>query len=342
MPARRLFAALVVVASLLAAPVALAAEPESAQALYDRGLAAFKAGHFEEACPALEQSYKLEPLPGALFTLAECELKRGRNAVAAARYDEYLRVYAALPPDKQAKQGEREKVARTQRAALALKVAELTLALPASAPPGTRVTRDGQPVLAASLGVPALVDPGEHVIRIQVPGAPDREMRVTVAPGEKKGLALEAGQPTASSVPAASAAPAAAPEAPAKGPNRTVIIAGGAIAGASAVAGAIFAGLWASKGSSAKTLNSQVPTTSPCTPDGTGTQPNATCTSLVSALNAKAAFGSAAVGLFSGASAVGLATLLYGLAGGRSARTGVTVSPVVTAGIGGVLAGGSF
>src|SRR3954471_20410735 len=107
MRAARTLTAAILCAALSAASGARAAEPERAQALYDRGLSSMNAGRFDEACPAFEQSYKLDPLPGALYTLAECEAQRGRFAAAAARYDEYIALYATLPPDKKLKQGER-------------------------------------------------------------------------------------------------------------------------------------------------------------------------------------------------------------------------------------------
>jgi hypothetical protein len=315
------------------------AGPESAQGLYDRGFEAFKAGRYDEACPALEQSYALEPLPGALFTLAECEAKRGRLVVAASRYDEYLRVYAALPPEKQAKQAEREKVARVARAAISSRIAELTLVLPPDAPREAQVTRDGAPVPAAALGVPALVDPGEHVITVQVPGGPASEMRITLVPGEKKGVALDARRGTATTVPAGGAAPDATLQG--EGANRVVLIAGGAVAGAAAITGAVLAGLWASKGSSASTLNAMVPHSMPCPPGGAGAIGN--CAAIISDLNAQAKLGTAAVATFVTAGAVGAATLIYGLvAGPRGNRTAVVIAPAVTAQGGGLFAGGAF
>jgi hypothetical protein len=335
-----LTAATVLVAALLAAAPSFAAGPESAQGLYDRGFEAFKAGRYDEACPALERSYELEPLPGALFTLAECEAKRGRLTVAASRYDEYLRVYAALPPDKQAKQVEREKVARVARAAIAVRIAELTLVLPPGAPRETQVTRDGAPVPAAALGVPALVDPGEHVITVQVPGGPTSEVRVTLAPGEKKGVALDTRQGLATAIPAGDAAPDAASQG--GGANRAVLIAGGVVAGAAVITGAALLGVSASKGSNASTLFPQVKAEGGCPPfDAAQT---GDCATLKSDLSAKSTLGSTGVWLLVGGGVAGVATLVYGLAAprSRSSTSAVTFGPVVMAKGGGLLAAGRF
>lgn len=318
---------------------ALAATPESAQTLFDRGLEAFNAGRYDAACPALEQSYQLDPLPGVLFTLAECEAKRRRFAAAASRYDEYLRVYAALAPEKQkqSKQVERERIARAQRAAIALKVAELTLVLSPGAPPETKVTRDGTPLPAAALGVPGIVDPGEHVITVQVPGGPPSETRISLAPGEKKGVALEARKvEAAGSLPTLGAAPGQQDG----GPSTTVFIAGGAVAGVGVVLGAVLLGLSASEGSTAKSDNAKVGTAG-CPAGGRGA--TGICASVVSALDSKSTFINAGVWSLVGAGVVGVGTLIYGVAGSsRALRSGLVVAPVVTAQGGGLFVKGSF
>src|SRR5687768_9717935 len=69
-----------VVALLLAAfahdlPEARAQNAAAAEALYNKGMAALKSEDFESACPAFEESHRLDPKPGVLFTLAACEQK---------------------------------------------------------------------------------------------------------------------------------------------------------------------------------------------------------------------------------------------------------------------------
>ena len=119
---------------------ALAQDAAAAAALYDRGLSDMLAGKLSSACPALAESYRLDPLPGALFTLAECEGKAGRCATAVARYDEYLATYARLPAKEKAGQKGRNKLAEAARRKLLPNVPTVTIRLPASAPEGTRVT----------------------------------------------------------------------------------------------------------------------------------------------------------------------------------------------------------
>ncbi|WP_437807375.1 hypothetical protein [Sorangium sp. So ce1078] len=181
--------------SALAAAGAAAAAPDPAQASFDQGVALMEAGRFDEGCPAIEQSQKLDPRPGTLFTLAECEALRGRTATAIARFDEYLALYPTLPPKQQRNQGDREQSARKQREALAREVPGLRLELPPDAPPGTAVTLDGRPLAPTAIGALLPVDPGKHVITAQAPGGPAFERSVLVEKGENKTVALEVTAP---------------------------------------------------------------------------------------------------------------------------------------------------
>jgi hypothetical protein len=336
MNAYQIVAVGIAVGVLFAATPALAGDPDSAEALFARGVAKMEAGQYDEACPEIEASYKLEPLPGALYALADCERKRGRLAVAAARYDEYLALYATLSPDRRAKQGAREKSAREQRAALGPKIAELTVALPQNAPASTLVMRDGAPVPDRSLGVPVPVEPGEHVVTTQTQGGPVTEARVTLAAGDKRVLALEvrlAGGPT-------SAAPAPPVGTTAGGPNRAVLIAGGAVAGAGVVAGAVLLGVGLSKNTSS--LYDTAKASGGC-PPASSSMVTGVCASLKSALESRSTLGSAGVWTLVGGGVVGVATGVYALAGGARARAaGLVVSPVVGREGGGLAVGGTF
>jgi hypothetical protein len=176
---------------LFIAGTALAQDEGAAATLYNRGLDEMKAGKFEVACPALAESFRLDPRPGALFTLATCEARWGRLATAVARYDEYLGLFGRLTPEEQAAQRGRDEVAKEEKAALLPQVPQLTLVLPKSAPPGTIVKRDGVELSAVSLGVAFPVNPGERLIVTQVPGGAPHEQRVTLEKGEKKSVELE-------------------------------------------------------------------------------------------------------------------------------------------------------
>jgi hypothetical protein len=230
----------------LAAPLA-AQDVATAEALFNRGLKEMQARRFDTGCPALNESYRLDPRPGTLFTLAECEAGRGRIATAATRYGDYLAAFGRLAPDAQAKQRGRDKIAAQKKAALAPDIPELTLTLPPNAPRGTTVMRDDVALGEATLGVPLPVDPGEHVVTVQAPGAPPTEVRVSIAKAEKKQLTLEvmtaalkapAAPPPDIAPPVEAAPPPPAPESGSGGQRTGALVAGGG-----GVAGIVLGGM---------------------------------------------------------------------------------------------------
>jgi hypothetical protein len=166
--------------------------PSEAGKLFDEGLAEMLAGKYDSGCPKLEHSYELEPLPGAVFTLAECQAKWGKRKEAYGHYREYLQKYDSLPPDEQQQQAERRQVAAAQVTTLGAELSMLTLRAPEPAPPGAVVKRDGRALGAAELGVAEPLDPGEHTVSIEVPGAAPSEQKITLARGENRELRLVA------------------------------------------------------------------------------------------------------------------------------------------------------
>lgn len=161
------------------------ADTDPGAILFDQGLQAMNEGRYEDACPPLEQSYRIDPRPGTLFALAECEAHRGRVATALTRYDEYLAMYTPLSRDKKVLQGNRQQVARRQKALLEPQIPQLTLVLPPDTPKDAVVQCDGAPVPKASLGKPLAIDPGEHVITLVVPGETLSELRANLSAGQK-------------------------------------------------------------------------------------------------------------------------------------------------------------
>lgn len=235
------------------APAVARAQAGKAQAQFDFGLAEMEGGRYASGCPALAESYRLDPRPGVLFTLAECENKWGKIASALTHYEAYVDVFARMRDDEKAHQRGRDKVALAQRDGLRRVVPELAIAMPLSAPAGTTVTRDGVPLGAPSLGVPLPVDPGEHVVVARTPDGVSHEARVSVARAEHRALLVDLtavpvpAPPPASPVSAApsSSPPPATPEAPPSATRTWAWIAGGVgLVGlaAGAVGGAIVLG----------------------------------------------------------------------------------------------------
>lgn len=172
------------------ATYAPAQDAMGAEVLFDQGVQLMKDGKYDEGCPKIAESQRLEPRPGTLFTLAECLAKQGKIATALARYEEYLRVFSRMSPDQRVQQRGRNEIAEAKRAELESKVPSLKIVLPAGAPPGSKVVKDGVELGQASLDTWLPVDPGDHVFLVQIPDGGRRETRAKIAIGQKLELTL--------------------------------------------------------------------------------------------------------------------------------------------------------
>ncbi|HEX8793221.1 MAG TPA: hypothetical protein VF765_19895 [Polyangiaceae bacterium] len=259
--------------AMLACASGAHAQRSTAQAQFDYGLAEMEAGRFASGCPALADSYRIDPHPGVLFTLAECENKWGRIASAFTHYEAYLDLFAHMSDEQKAHQRGRDRIAASQRDALRPVLPQLTIALPATAPSGTTVTRDGDPVGAPSLGVALPVDPGEHVLVAKTPDGVRHETRVTIERGQRRSVVLDltapptpTPTPTSTSTPTPTPTPTPPPTpTPTNNPVRTwAWIAGGiGLAGIAvgSIAGAVVM-------SDASTIHSQCQSDLSCSPSG--------------------------------------------------------------------------
>lgn len=186
--------------------------------------------------------------------------------------------------------------------------------------PGAEVMLNGQSTGVTPLPGDLFVEPGTHQMEVKLEGYLPQQVTVTVAKGKTAEVTFTLAPPA--------------------GANKKVIVAGAVAGGVAVIAGAVMMGLYAAKGSSASSLAKEVKAPGcPSDPsDATGT-----CGDLVSALNAQATFGTAGVTLLAAGGAVGLGTLIYGLAAGsRAPRTGMHVLPVLMANGGGLSVGGTF
>ena len=190
--ARRLGAAL---ASLLFAVNAAAQDTATAGALFDKGVADMEAKRFASACPAIQESQRIDPRPGTLFTLAECLAQWGKVASAAARYQEYIDLVPLLLPQQQTRHKDRLATARAALTKLKPTVPTLTVVLAPNAPAGTTVTRNGETLGGAALGLALPVDPGTYELVTRAPGLVDRPTSVTLELGDAKRVELELGAP---------------------------------------------------------------------------------------------------------------------------------------------------
>ena len=86
-------------------------DKQPAEILFDQGLKDMLAGKYDTACPALAESFRLDPAPGALFTLAECEMSRGRLATAQTHYRDFLDRVDGMTEEGKERQQQRVEVA---------------------------------------------------------------------------------------------------------------------------------------------------------------------------------------------------------------------------------------
>jgi hypothetical protein len=169
-------------------------DPAAAEALFRRGREAAQRGDWATACPKFAESQRLDGAPGTLLNLAACEAHLGRLASARDHYQAALGAMSS--------RDDRVAFTKRQLADLDGKVPHLTLSA-TNLPPGTKLSRDDAPVADALLGVPLPLDPGEHTVVVSAPGYVGRTIVVTLAVGETRTVAVDAGVPVAPPRPAA-------------------------------------------------------------------------------------------------------------------------------------------
>jgi hypothetical protein len=192
---RRRILGLVVFGAVCSTRLANAAEGSPAQIAYEQGVEQFKAGNFAAACDFLADSYRLEPLPGVLFTWATCELRADRVASAAAHYGAYVDAVGRLSATDRLAEEERRQVAERERARILPEIPYLTVTVAAEALHTSTVHRDGQLVPAELLGVEVPVDPGEHVIDFETADGSHAQQRVLLDKHEHKTIVLGFAKP---------------------------------------------------------------------------------------------------------------------------------------------------
>jgi hypothetical protein len=268
--------------------------PSRADTLFNEGLGNMRAGKYEQACPALAESYKLDPLPGVLFTVAECEGAWGHIATALVHYDEFLRVLTTLAPAAQKKHQERRQIAIEKMTALAKLAPQLTIVVPGGAPAGLVVKRNGTPVDALKYGVAESVDPGTYVVTFAAPGVPTQERKIALGKAQTAIVGSDLTFGGASPGPGPGPGPGPQPDKPGAGakPDRTWAWVAGGVGVAGIAVGAVTGIMTMGKKS---TIEDECPDHR-CTPKGRDAVDSAQTTGLVSTIG----FGVGAAGLITG------------------------------------------
>lgn len=159
-----------------------AATKAQADALFREGRRAAARGDWPGACAKFGESQRVDPSTGTLLNLGDCEDHQGHLTVARNYFKDAIRELGPSDP--------RLARARARLASLDERMPRLTVDLPADAPVGTSVLRDGAPLAAADLGVAVPVDPGAHSLVVVSPGRPDHQQDVAL--GEAQALRVTA------------------------------------------------------------------------------------------------------------------------------------------------------
>jgi len=195
--------------ALLAPAVAHADAPTSAEALFREGRSLLDAKKYDEACPKLAESHRLEPGAGTLLALALCHEGQGKPATASKE----LKQASELGQ----KNGRSDLAAAADKRARALEasVPHLVVHLPAPDAASYRVRCDGEPV--SEVGTPLALDPGEHRVEVAADGKVSRSYVVRISGAGTTEIVVDELQDAAAPVAASVAA------APAKAQPRPVI-----------------------------------------------------------------------------------------------------------------------
>ncbi len=295
-----------------------------AEMLFQEGLKLMAERRFEQACPKLEESQRIEPGIGTLLHLADCYEQAGRLASAWATFQE------AIPPARKAGHREREDAALKRVAALEPRLPRLLLLAPAAAPTGMVVEREGVVMTAQSLGAPIPVNPGRIVLVVRAEGHVEQRVEVTAEEGKTVTLTLPALVPH-------EAEPAAAPG---RRPPPPTGLSGVQIGGI-ALGAAGLVSLGVGVGFGVKTIEDWSAAEDECVEANAGWQ----CTQAgvdAAAAADTAGWVSTAGFIAGGALATGSVLMLVLGAKGSPSGKEAWVLPLFTSGLAGVVGGGSF
>jgi hypothetical protein len=303
--ARHTLAAVIGACALFAPTIALADGPTPAEVLFKEGRTLLDAKKYDEACPKLAESQKLEPGAGTLLALALCHEGQGKPATASAE------LKRASELGRQNGRNDLANAADKRAAALEASVPHLVIHLPENEP-SYRVRCDGEVLSAADLGSPVAMDPGEHKIEVGAKGKTPRSYVVRISgPGTTEIVvdkleAKPAPQAAAASEPE-TPAPAAPVEESRGGAQRTIglVLVGAGVVGLGV--GAVFLGRGVSESGEAKRT---CPTTGSCEDNGADANERS-----------KDSFRTAVIGLTAGTVALTAGAIVYFLApSGSTAR----------------------
>lgn len=215
-----------------AAPAAAQPSPVDvtmAETLFREGKTLLEQGKFDEACPKLAESQRIDPAGGTLLTLAICYEAAGKTASAWGVYNEARAVAEAQGRADRVKLS-KDAIARLEKL---LSYVTVKIAPEVSALEGLVIERDDKPLSQVALGVAVPIDPGKHKVVARAPGWKPAVIEIDVgASGDRKLVEippLEKEEPAPSPsvtaeppppLPPSTSPVVVAPPLPAQGPER--------------------------------------------------------------------------------------------------------------------------
>lgn len=163
-------------------------DPAAAELHFKQGMAAAERGEWDAACASFRESHALDPAPGVLFRLADCEEQRGKLATAWALFEDSAQRIGAS--DK------RYPAVKARADALEPRVPRLTVKLEPNVPAQASLKRDGVALGRQSVDVALPVDPGAHEIVVEASGHEPRRYPFQMAERERSTITVGVGAPT--------------------------------------------------------------------------------------------------------------------------------------------------
>jgi hypothetical protein len=202
------------------------AERANARAAAESGAAAFDQGRYSDALDLFTRAEKLFHAPPHLLYIARANVKLGRLVDAHEAYVNVVREELAANAPQVFRSARAD--AQTELAQLKPRIPKVSILVHSGAGGNAnvadlRVTMDGKPVQSALIGIPQLVDPGQHEFTAVAPGMTEAKVSLTLAEGveEKAVLELKPAAGTASATAATAATNTTTAVAPAERPAET-------------------------------------------------------------------------------------------------------------------------
>src|SRR5262249_10192651 len=158
----------------LAGPAFAQDDATRARAAFQRGVAAYKDGKFDEALAAFNEANRIKPDPVVLYNIAQAEAELGKSASAVNHFEQYLAGAKNIPAERRAE-------VKKEITRLGDKVAKLVVESPVA---GAKVVVDGTVVGTTPLDKTMTIDPGAHRVVVSRAGYDDFALDITAPLGE--------------------------------------------------------------------------------------------------------------------------------------------------------------